>query len=304
MVQLFSELSDAHDNLSKVAKSISKLGKIASPEQFGFILKLTIQPLIQLKVPPHLCSPGDLRFSSERLTQEEYFEEMCINEILPEPYHNKFSKFLIKHATHCQAAATHYLLRKCMFDSKVSQSTLTKEFAVVEKKLHLAVSGRKYDPGKKIPKPKTHVKSSTQTKKSAKPDEPKMDEKTKIPEDKQASPEDPDQPQFNDVNDEDDDDSLPDPFAPKEKKAKMSGTKEDQGAEDTHAEMDTMSELISRDDDDAPPKSFDTKNPAGIPKHPITNQSHSLQRTHLQGHGTNNFFSVSHFFLSLNIHPH
>ena len=48
VVQLFSELSDAHDNLSKVAKSISKLGKISSPEQFGFILKLTMQPLIQL----------------------------------------------------------------------------------------------------------------------------------------------------------------------------------------------------------------------------------------------------------------
>ena len=46
----------------------------------------------------------------------------------------------------------------------------------------------------------------------------------------------------------------------------MSGTKEDQGAEDTEAEMDTMPELISSDENDAPPKSFDTKNPAGIPK--------------------------------------
>ena len=133
VVQLFSELSDAHDNLSKVAKSISKLGKITSPEQFGFILKLTIRPLIQLKVPPQLSSPGDLHFSSERLTQEEYFKEICINEILPKPYHNKFSKVSIKQATCCLATATLYLLRKCMFDSKVSQSTLTKEFAVVEK---------------------------------------------------------------------------------------------------------------------------------------------------------------------------
>ena len=153
-----------------------------------------------------------------------------------------------------------------MFDSKVSQSTLTKEFAVAEKKLHLAVRGRKYDPGKKTSKPKTCGKSSTQKKKSAKPDEPKMDDKTKIPEDKKASPEDPDQSQSNDVNDKDDDDSLPDPFPPKEKKAKMSGTKEDQGAEDTQAEMDTILELISSEDDDAPLKSFDTQNPAGIPK--------------------------------------
>ena len=139
---------------------------------------------------------------------------------------------------------------------------------MAEKKLHLAVSARKYDPGKKTPKPKTCVKFSTQKKKSAKPDEPKMDKKTGISEDKQSSPKDPDQPQSDDVNDKDDDDDdlLPDPFAPKEKKAKMSGTKEDPGAEHTQAEMDTMLELISSDDDDAPPKSFDMKNLAGIPK--------------------------------------
>ena len=120
-----------------------------------------------------------------------------------------------------------------MFDSKVSQSTLTKEFAVAEKKHHLAVSGRKYNPGKKTPKPKTRVKSSTQKKKMAKPDEPKAIGKTQIPENKQASPKDSDQPES---NDEDDDDSLPDVFAPKEKKAKMSDTKENQGAKDTQAE--------------------------------------------------------------------
>ena len=65
VVQLFSELSDAHDNLSKVAKSISKLGWITSPEQFSFILKLAVRPLIQLKIPPHLCSLGDLWFAKE-----------------------------------------------------------------------------------------------------------------------------------------------------------------------------------------------------------------------------------------------
>ena len=93
-----------------------------------------------------------------------------------------------------------------------------------------------------------------------------MDDKSGIPEDKQASLEDPDHPQSNDVNDKDDDESLPDPFPPKEKKAKMSDTKEDQGAEDTQAEMDTMPELISSNNGDTPPRSFDTKNPAHIPK--------------------------------------
>ena len=151
VVELFSQLSDAHDNLSKVGKSISKLGQITNPEQFSFVLKLAVRPLIQLKIPPHLCSPGDLHFAKERLIQEECFKEMCVNEILPKPFHNKLSTIPIKHATHCLAAATHYLLRKKMFHSKISQATLSKEFAVAEKKLHLAISGRKYDPGKKFP---------------------------------------------------------------------------------------------------------------------------------------------------------
>ena len=39
-----------------------------------------------------------------------------------------------------------------MFDTKTSQAELTKEFAIPEKKLHLVVSSRKYDPGKKLRK--------------------------------------------------------------------------------------------------------------------------------------------------------
>ena len=52
VVELFSHLSDAHDNLSKVTKLISKLGQITNPEQFSFVLKLAVRPLIQLKIPP------------------------------------------------------------------------------------------------------------------------------------------------------------------------------------------------------------------------------------------------------------
>ena len=102
VVELFSQLSDSHNNLSKVAKSISKLRQITNPEQFSFVLKLALRPLIQLKIPPpHLCSPGDLCFAKERLTKEECFEEMCVNEILPKPFHNKLGTIPLKHATCC-----------------------------------------------------------------------------------------------------------------------------------------------------------------------------------------------------------
>ena len=256
VVELFSQLSDTHDNLSNVAKSISKLGQITNPEQFSFVLKLAVRPLIQLKIPsPHLCSPGDLRFAKERLTKEDCFEEMCVNEILPKPFHNKLSTIPLKQATHCLATTTHYLLRKKMFDSKISQATLTKEFVVAEKKLHLAVSGRKYDLGKKLPKQKPYDKPDPKKKKAAKKDEPKTDEVVEIPEDKKPSPEDFDAPQSDEADNDDDHDSLSDPFSPQEpKKPKMSGTKEDQDEENRQTQtMDTdMPELISSNEEAAP----------------------------------------------------
>ena len=52
------------------------------------------------------------------------------------------------------AAAAHFLIRKKLFNTKYPQLHVAKDFAVAEKKLHLTVSGRKYDPGKKAPKRK------------------------------------------------------------------------------------------------------------------------------------------------------
>ena len=52
------------------------------------------------------------------------------------------------------AAAAHFLIRKKLFNSKCTQLHVTKDFAVAEKKLHLTISGRKYDPGKKTSKRK------------------------------------------------------------------------------------------------------------------------------------------------------
>ena len=46
------------------------------------------------------------------------------------------------------------LIRKKLFNSKVTQLRVAKDFAVAEKKLHLAISRRKYDPGKKASKRK------------------------------------------------------------------------------------------------------------------------------------------------------
>ena len=58
--------------------------------------------------------------------------------------------------------AAHFLIRKKLFSSKCTQLHVAKDFAVAEKKLHLAISGRRYDPGKKASKRKhtSNVKTS------------------------------------------------------------------------------------------------------------------------------------------------
>ena len=151
---LFGHLQDAHNHMAQVAKAVVDLSKVSSPEQFTFVLQLAVRPIIQLKIPPHLSAPTELRFDKERLTPEEITEENCCNLILPRPFHPKFSCIAFKHPTRCLAAAAHFLIRKKLFNSKYPQLLVAKDFAVAEKKLHLTVSGRKYNPGKKAPKRK------------------------------------------------------------------------------------------------------------------------------------------------------
>ena len=152
VTRLFSHLQDAHNHMSQVAKAIVDVSEVSSPEQFTFVLQLAVRPIIQLKIPPHLSAPTELKFEKERLTPEEITEENCCNLILPRPFHPKFATIDFKNPTRCLAAAAHFLIRKKLFNTKYPQLLVAKDFAVAEKKLHLAVSRRKYDPGKKAPK--------------------------------------------------------------------------------------------------------------------------------------------------------
>ena len=154
VTRLFSHLQDAHNHMAEVAKAIVDVSEVSSPEQFTFVLQLAVRPIIQLKIPPHLSAPTELKFEKERLTPEEITEENCCNLILPRPFHPKFAKLDFKDPTRCLAAAAHFLIRKKLFNTKYPQLHVAKDFAVAEKKLHLTVSRRKYDPGKKAPKRK------------------------------------------------------------------------------------------------------------------------------------------------------
>ena len=154
VTRLFSHLQDAHNHMAEVAEAIVDVSEVSSPEQFTFVLQLAVRPIIQLKIPPHLSAPTELKFEKERLTPDEITEENCCNLILPLPLHPKFAKLDFKDPTRCLAAAAHFLIRKKLFNTKYPQLHVAKDFAVAEKKLHLTVSGRKYNPGKKAPKRK------------------------------------------------------------------------------------------------------------------------------------------------------
>ena len=83
VTRLFSHLQDTHNHMAEVAKSIIHLSEVSSPEQFTFVLQLAVRPIVQLKIPPHLSAPTELKFERERLTPEEINEENCCNLILP-----------------------------------------------------------------------------------------------------------------------------------------------------------------------------------------------------------------------------
>ena len=150
VTKLFGHLQDTHNHMAEVARSIINVSEVSSPKQFTFVLQLAVRPIIQLKIPPHLSAPTELKFERERLTPEEITEENCCNLILPQPFHPKFTKLDFKDPTRCSAAAAHFLIKKTLFNYKCTQLHVAKDFAVAEKKLHLAISGRKYNPGKKV----------------------------------------------------------------------------------------------------------------------------------------------------------
>ena len=251
VTRLFGHLQDAHNHMAEVAKSIVNISEVSSPEQFTFVLQLAVRPIVQLKIPPHLSAPTELKFERERLTPEELTEENCCNLILLQPFHSKFAKLDFKDPTRCLAAAAHFLIRKELFNSKCTQLHVAKVFAVAQKKLHLAISGRKYDPDKKASKKKrTSAVKTSDPKPSTSQDKSASEQQ---PQDESVSEQ---QPQDEPVPDQPQDEPVP------EQQQNEPATKQDKAS-------DTLTSLSS--DDEIPDygpalKIFTTKDPSSVPK--------------------------------------
>ena len=141
-------------------------------------------------------------------------------------------------------AAAHFLIRKKLFNTKYPQLLVAKDFAVAEKKLHLTVSGRKYDPGKKAPK-----KRRTSDVKTA---DPKPSTSQDQPQDEPVSEQ---QPQDESIS---------------EQQSQGESTAEQQPQGEA---TDTLSSQSSDDDTPLPDyatalKTFTMQDPGSIPKKP------------------------------------
>ena len=160
----------------------------------------------------------------------------------------------------CLAVAAHFLIGKKLFNTKYAQLLVAKDFAVAGKKLHLAVSGRKYDPGKKAPK-----KRRTSDVKTA---DPKPSTSQDQPQDEPISEQ---QPQDESVSEQQPQDESVSEQQPQDE----STSEQQQGASAAEQPQGKASDtLTSQSSDDSIPlpdyatalKTFTTKDPSSVPK--------------------------------------
>ena len=139
--------------------------------------------------------------------------------------------------------------KKETFNSKYPQLLAAKDFAVAEKKLHLAVSGRKYDPGKKAPK-----KRRTSDDKTA---DPKPSTSQAQPQDESISEQ---QPQDESVSEQ-------------QPQGASTNEQQPQGEASTDTQQEPVPSQFSDNDELLDPyaiatKTFATKDPRSMPKKP------------------------------------
>ena len=157
------------------------------------------------------------------------------------------------------AAAAHFLIRKKLFNTKYPQLLVAKDFAVAEKKLHLTVSGRKYDPGKKA-----HKKRRTSDVKTA---DPKPSTSQDQPQDKSISEH---QPQDESISKQ----QPQDESISEQPQGVSASEQQPQGKASTSTQQEPIPSQFSDDDETLPDpwtmarKAFATKDPRSIPKKP------------------------------------
>ena len=176
------------------------------------------------------------------------------------------------------AAAAHFLIRKKLFNTKYTQLHVAKDFAVAEKKLHITVSGRKYDPGKKASKRK-----HTSDVKTADPKPSTLQDKSTCAQRPKGKPASEQQPQDESVSEQQPQDKSISEQQPQDESVSEqqpqdeSISEQQQGASAAEQRQDKASDtLMSQSSDDSISlpdygsvlKTFTMKDPSSVPKKP------------------------------------
>ena len=154
------------------------------------------------------------------------------------------------------AAAAHFLIRKKLFNTKYPQLHVAKDFAVVEKKLHLAVSGKKCDPGKKAPKRK-----HTSDVKTADPKPSTSQDKSASEQQPQGEPASEQQPQDVSVSEQ-----QPQDESISEQQQGTSAAEQPQDKASDTLMSQSSDDSISLPDYGTALKTFTMKDPSSVPK--------------------------------------
>ena len=180
--ELFDSLQTVHTAIADATGTLATLGKTLDPNQFQFLLKHSVHPLVQLQVPAHLCHPGELTFAKEHLTDDELYEQHGINTVSPRPHHPNLDQVPAKHSTRELAGAIHYQLRKYMFTKfAASQTDIADLFQVERKKFFTSSTGREYEAGKKQTKAeKTKLAETSKEKTTSGQEEPQPTATTEV----------------------------------------------------------------------------------------------------------------------------
>ena len=172
---LFDSLSTAHAAIADVTGNLATLGRRLDPTQFQFLLKHSVQPLVQLQVPARLCNPAGLTFAKTSLTDEEMFEQRAVNNMLPRPHHPNLEAVDPEHPTRALAAAIHYQIRKKMFTKfPASQNEIADLFEVERKKFFTSITSHEYEGGKKGTKKKIETSDTKEEPTSPSQIDPEM----------------------------------------------------------------------------------------------------------------------------------
>ena len=235
------------------------------PHSFSYAVSMNLEHSI--KEGSHERYPDHLQcFRNIKKIKYPDFQAMTL--ILPRPFHPKFAKLDFKDPTRCLAAAAHFLIRKKLFNTKYPQLHVTKDFAVAEKKLHLTVSGRKYDPGKKASKRK-----HTSDVKTANPKPSTSQDKSASEQQPQGKPASERQPQDESISEQQPQDESVSEQQPQDE----SVSEQQQGTPAAEQQQDKASDtLTSQSSNDSIPlpdygtalKTFTMKDPSSVPKKP------------------------------------